>query len=139
VLLDLLHLAQVRLQVAVGDQLDVVEAEQTAVRTPDRTVARAVDVDDRRTFLAQRLPHHTTPARLKGALDIVGLVGRRRRRQPEWIGRFDADKVVADVCHAHALPFEVKARWMLSAASRPAATAETVKSSRPSTTQSPPA
>ena len=84
---------------AVGDQLDVVEAEQAAVGAPDRAVARAVDVDDRRPLLAERLPHHAAPARLEGADDIVGLVGRRRRGQPERVGRFDADEIVADVSH----------------------------------------
>ncbi len=117
--LHLLHLAQVGLQVAVGDQLDVVQAEQPAISAPDRAVARPVDVDDRRTLFAERLPDHAAPACLEGALDVVGLVGRRRRGQPERIGRLDADEIVADVCHAHALPLEVSARWMDSAASRP--------------------
>ncbi len=99
VLLDLLDLLQVHLQRPVGDQFDVVEAEQPPVRAPDRAVARPVDIDHRRAFLAQRLPHHAAPAGLEGALDIVRLVGRRRRRQPERIGRPDPDEVVADVSH----------------------------------------
>ena len=76
------------------------------VGAADRAVARAVDVDDRRAFLAERLPDHAAPARLEGADDVVGLVGRRRRGQPERVGRLDADEVVAEVGHAHALPFE---------------------------------
>src|SRR5690606_19896012 len=77
-------------------------------------------------------------AGLERALDIVGLVGRRRRRQPERIGRPYADEIAAQVCHAHALPFAVSALWMLSAASRPCATEVTVRSSPP-WMQSPPA
>ena len=99
VALDLLDFLQVELQVPVGNQLDIVEAEQPAVRTPDGAVTRAVDVDDRRAFLAQRLPHHAAPARPEGANDVVGLVGRRRGGQPERIRRLDPDEVVADVCH----------------------------------------
>jgi hypothetical protein len=122
--LDLLDLAQVGVQVAVGDQLDVVEAEQAAVGAPDRAVARAVDVDDRRAFLAERLPDHAAPARLEGADDVVGLVGRRRGGQPERVGRFDADEIVADICHVH-VPLKPAirpisgARLIDSAASRP--------------------
>src|SRR5690606_34269275 len=63
--LDLLHLAQVRVEVAVGDQLDIVEAEKPAVGAPDRAVARPVDIDDRRAFLAERLPDYAAPARLE--------------------------------------------------------------------------
>src|SRR5690606_27565226 len=59
--LDLLHLDEVRIEVAVGDQLDIVEAEQAPVGAPDRAVARAIDVDDRRAFLAERLPDHAAP------------------------------------------------------------------------------
>ena len=59
VALDLLDLAQIHLQVAVGDQLDIVEAEQPPVGAPDRAVARAVDVDDRRA--SSPSVFHTTP------------------------------------------------------------------------------
>src|SRR6185369_13531722 len=131
VLLDLLYFTQVCLQVAVGDQLDVVEAKQAAVGPPDRAIARAVDVYHRRTFFAERLPDHATPTSLEGADDIVGFVGRRRRSQPEGIWRFDADEIVSDICHAHALPLEVSARLIDSAESRPWATADTVRSSPP--------
>ncbi len=96
--LDLLDLLQVHLERAVGDQLDIVEADDAAVTGPDGAVARTVDVDDRRV-LAQRLPDRTTPASLEGALDIVGLVGRRRRGQPERVGRLDADELVAQIGH----------------------------------------
>ncbi len=86
VLLDLLDLAEVDLKRAVGDQFDVVEAEQPAVRPMYGAIARTVDVDDRRPFLAERLPHHATPARLEGAHHIVFLVGGRSRSQPERVG-----------------------------------------------------
>src|SRR5690606_17278092 len=138
-LLDLLDLLKIDLELAVRDEFDIVEAQKPPVRSPDRAVTGTVYVDDRGTFFAQPLPHHATPARLEGTYDIVGLVGGGRRSQPEGIRALDANEIVANVCHAHALPFEVSARWMLSPASRPAATAETVRSSRASATQSPPA
>jgi hypothetical protein len=86
-------------EVAIGDELDVVQPKQPAIGAPDGAVTRAVDVDNWRPFLAERLPHHAAPARLEGADDVVGLVGRRRRSQPERVRRFDADEIVADVCH----------------------------------------
>src|SRR5690606_22274884 len=92
VALDLLDLAQIGLEVAVGDELDIVEAEQTPVRAPDRAVARPVDVDDRRPRLAQRLPDNAAPPRLESAHDVVFLVGRRRRGEPERVWRLDADE-----------------------------------------------
>ena len=52
------------------------------------------DVDDRR-ILAERLPHHAAPARLEGADDVVGLVGRRRRGEPERVRRSDAGEARA--------------------------------------------
>ena len=97
--LHLLDLLEVHLQRPVGDELDVVEAEEPAVSAVDRAIARAVDVDDGRAFLAQRLPDDATPARLEGAHHVVFLVGRRRRGQPERVGRLDADEVRAKVSH----------------------------------------
>ena len=63
-----------------------------------RRVARAVDVDDRRV-LAERLPDHAAPAGLEGAHDVVLLVGRRRRREPERVRAPDADERRAQVSH----------------------------------------
>ena len=64
---------------------------QPAVAGMDRAIARTGDVDDRRV-LAERLPDHAAPARLEGAHDVVVLVGRRRRGEPERVRRFDADE-----------------------------------------------
>jgi hypothetical protein len=97
--LHLLDLLEVHLQRPVGDELDVVEAEQPAVGAVDRAVARTIDIDDGRALLAQRFPHHAAPARLEGADDVVFLVGRRGRGQPERIGRLDAGEVGAKVSH----------------------------------------
>src|SRR5690606_26404787 len=77
VALDLLDLAQIGLQLAVGDELYIVEAEKPPIRPPDRAVTRSVDVDDRRPFLAQRLPDDATPTCPESTHDIVFLVGRR--------------------------------------------------------------
>jgi len=57
--LTCLIFTQIDLQVAVGDQLDVVEAKQAAVGAPDRTVARAVDV----TTGVPSSPASSTPRR----------------------------------------------------------------------------
>ena len=97
--LHLLDLPQVHFERPVGNELDVVEAEQAPVGTMDGAIARAIDIDDGRAFLAQRLPHNTAPARLEGAHHVVFLVGRRRRRQPERIGRFDPGEITAKVSH----------------------------------------
>ncbi|MCY1512372.1 hypothetical protein D9M68_468310 [compost metagenome] len=102
--LDLLHFAQVHIKVAVGDELDIVEAQQPAVGTPDRAVARSVDVDDRRSFFAERFPDDAAPARLEGALDVIGLVRRRGGCQPERVRGFDADEVIAKISHWFLLP-----------------------------------
>jgi len=64
-----------------------------------RAVARTADVDDGRALLAQRLPDHAAPAGLEGAVDVVGLVGGWRRRQPERVGAVDAHEAGAQVGH----------------------------------------
>ena len=98
VLLDLGDFAQIDFQAAVGDQLDVIEADHFAVLAVVGRVARG-DVDGRRVF-AQGLPHHAAPPCFEGADDVVGLVGGRRRGEPEGIGRLDAAEVDAQVGHA---------------------------------------
>ena len=90
-----LHLAQVHLKRAVGDQLDVIEPQQPPVRSIDGTVARAVDVDDRRALHAERFPHDTAPPRLEGAADVVFFVRWRRGCQPERVRAFDAHEVAS--------------------------------------------
>ena len=97
--LDLLDLLQIDLEIAVGDQLDVVERDQPPVGAVDRAVARAGDVDDRRPGLAQRLPHDAAPAGAERALDIGLAVGRRRRGEPERVGRLDAEEIGAEIDH----------------------------------------
>ncbi len=96
--LDLLDLGQVHVQRPVRDQLDVVQAQQSPIRPPDRSVPRAVHVDDMR-IQAQRLPHHTAPTRLKGPAHVIRLVRRRRRGQPERVRALDPDKVARQISH----------------------------------------
>ena len=103
VTLDLLDLAQVHLQRTVGDKLDVVQAQQAAVRAPDRAVTRAVDVDDGRAFGAKRFPHHAAPAGLERTADVVFLVRWRGRGQPERVGGFDANEVGTQIGHGSLL------------------------------------
>ena len=106
VALDPLDLLEVHFKLAVGDQLEVVEADQAAVAGMDRAIARTRDVDDRRV-LAERLPHHAAPSRLEGADDVVFLVGRRRRGQPERVRRPDADEFAAEIGHISLQPCQM--------------------------------
>ena len=106
--LDRLDLVEVGLQRAVGDQFDVVEPQQAAVGAVDHAVARAVDVDDV-GIEAEGLPDHPAPAGFERAHHVVFLVGRRRRGEPERVGRLDADEVVADVGHGLAPSFSFPA------------------------------
>ena len=101
-----LDFLKVYIQRPVGDQLDVVQPEQAPVRAPDRAVAWPADIDDMR-IETERLPHDTAPAGLEGADDIIFLVGRRRRSQPEGIRGFDAYEVVSQVSHC-VLPFCIR-------------------------------
>ena len=98
VALDLLDLVEIDLQWPVGDQLDVGEAHHAQATDLERAVARG-GVDDRRSILAQGLPHRAAPACLEGAHDVVGLVGRRRGGKPERVGRLDAGEARAEVSH----------------------------------------
>ena len=86
------------IEFAVGDQLDVVEAQKPPVRAPDRAVAGAVHVDDMRVE-AKGLPDDPAPARLERAADVVFLVGGRRRGQPERVRGADADEIRGEVGH----------------------------------------
>ena len=83
----------------VGDELDVVEAEHAPIWRQQGAVARTVDVDDRWPVFAERLPDHAAPAGLEGAVDVVGLVGGRRRCEPERVRAGDAREGVAQVGH----------------------------------------
>jgi len=97
--LDLGNFAQVGFQVAVGDQLYVVEAQQAPVVAQQRAIARAVHVDHGWPGFAQRFPDHAAPARLESAVDVDGFVGGRRRGEPEGIGAGDARESGAEVSH----------------------------------------
>jgi hypothetical protein len=90
---DFAYLLQIEFQVAVGDEFDVVEAQQAAVRRQQCAIARAVDIDDGWPGFTQRLPDHTAPAGLKRAVDVVGLVGGRGGGEPEGVGALDAGEV----------------------------------------------
>src|SRR6185437_1657328 len=74
--LDLFDLLKIDFKVAVGDEFDVVERDQSPVGAVHGAVARAGNIDDRRPGLAQSLPHHAAPAGAEGALDIGLAVGR---------------------------------------------------------------
>ena len=101
-----LDFLKVYIQRPVSDQLDVVQSEQAPVSTPDRAVAWPADIDDMR-IESKCLPNNTAPSGLEGADDVIFLVGRRRRSQPEGIGGFDAYEVVSQVSHC-VLPFCIR-------------------------------
>ena len=65
---------QIGCQVAVRDQLDVVEAEHSLIRPDKRCVAWAVDVDHARVF-AKGFPDDAPPSCLKGTDDVAFPVG----------------------------------------------------------------
>ena len=98
VALDLADFVEVRLERPVGYQLDIVEADDASVVAMYRRVPRAADVDDRR-ILAQRLPDRATPAGFESTIDVIGLVRRRRRGQPERVRGTNAEKSRSQVCH----------------------------------------
>ena len=99
VALDLPNLLQVGFQRPVGDQFDVVEADDAALVAVQGAVARPAHIDDRRPGLAERLPNGTAPASLERPVDVVGLVGWRRGCQPEGIRGLDAEKTAGQVSH----------------------------------------
>ncbi len=102
--LDAGDFIQIGLQGPVGDQLDIVEPQQPPVRPIDRTIARAIDVDDRWSFGPQRLPDHTAPARLERAADVVFLVRWRGRGQPERVRGCDPQKICCQISHFSCSP-----------------------------------
>ncbi len=67
----------------VGNQLDIVDPQQTAVLVMVRAIARG-HVDHGRID-AQRLPDNPAPACFKGANNVVFLVRWRRGGQPERV------------------------------------------------------
>ena len=96
------HFLQVHLERPVGNQFNVVQPQKPPVRAPDRAIAGPVDVDHRRPFGPERLPDHAAPAGLERAADVIFLVRRRGRGQPERIGGCDAKKVCRQVSHVSA-------------------------------------
>ncbi len=134
--LDLGNLAEVDVDGAVGDELDVVETHHALAGEVDGGVAGA-DVGD---GLADGLPDGSAPASVEGAHDLLAAVGGRSGGEPEGVGRVDAEEAAADVSHAVGLHKHFRrmiAAAMPRAARLPSATASTT--SRPPLTQSPPA
>src|SRR5262249_19127904 len=69
---------------AVGDEFDVVQAEELAAVVVDAAVARG-DVDDR--LVADGLPDGAAPAGVERPADLVLGVGRRGAGQPGRVRR----------------------------------------------------
>nr|GEU28076.1 hypothetical protein [Tanacetum cinerariifolium] len=84
-------------------------------------------VDGGRIF-TQCFPHHAAPPGFEGTHHVIGLVGRRRGRQPERINGFDAAKFDAQIgphCAHYAASMFVRLMswWIACAASLPCWTA----------------
>ena len=94
-LLDLGDFLEINLGRAVGDELDVVEAEHAVLAVVQRGVARR-DVDDGH---ADGFPDDAAPAGLEGAVRLVAGVGRRTGGDPERIGGLDAGEITAQISH----------------------------------------
>ena len=94
-LLDFGDLAQVGVDGAVADELDVVEAHHALAVPIDRGVARG-DVDD---GVADGLPHGAAPAGIEGAHHLLAAVGGRAGGQPEGIGAANAGEIGGEVSH----------------------------------------
>src|SRR5262249_16790658 len=94
-LLRLVDLFEVRLERAIGDELDVVEARAADAADVRRAETRR-DVLNR---LTERLPHGAPPARFKRALQLARGVRRRRAREPERVRRLDAAAVRLETRH----------------------------------------
>jgi hypothetical protein len=86
-LLDLVDLAEVRLEGTIRDELDVVEAERLDVAVQ---LVRAEAGGDVLDGGPERLPDGAAPAGVERALDLAARVRGRRAREPEGVGRDDA-------------------------------------------------
>ena len=75
------NFAQVHVQRAIGDQLDIVESHH-ALAIPIHGGVTRRDVDD---GLAQRLPHRAAPAGIEGPHHLLAAIGGRSGRKPEGI------------------------------------------------------
>src|SRR5262245_39914303 len=86
-LLDTGDFPEVDLQGAVGDEFNVVQADDLAAVVVDAAVARG-DVDDR--LVGDSLPNSAAPTGVEGTADLVLGVGRRRGGEPERVRGLDA-------------------------------------------------
>src|SRR5262245_24187162 len=94
--LDGRDLAQVVVECAVRDQLDVIEAEQFPAIIVDAAVAGG-DVDDR--LEAERFPYGAAPAGVESATDLILGIRRRSAGQPKRVGGLDAAEFDGKVWH----------------------------------------
>src|SRR5205085_11807630 len=89
-------LVEVVVEGAVGDEFDVVQAEELSAVVVDAAVAGG-DVDDR--LEAEGLPDGAAPAGVEGPADLVLGVGRRGAGQPERVRRLDAAELDTQIGH----------------------------------------
>src|SRR6516165_9380280 len=99
-LLDVGNLAEVVVEGAVGDEFDVVQAEELSAVVVDAAVAGR-DVDDR--FEAERLPDGPAPAGVERPADLVLGVGRRGAGLPERVRRLYAAELDTQIRHGETL------------------------------------
>jgi hypothetical protein len=88
-------LPEVDLQRPVADQLDIIQAHDTAAVIVDGGVAGG----DVLHLAAQRLPHHAAPAGFESAQDIDLFVGRWRTGQPVGVGGANPEEISAEIGH----------------------------------------
>jgi hypothetical protein len=79
----------------VADELDIGEAHHLRAVVLQSAVSRGC-VDDR---LANRFPDGAAPSGVKRKHDLPARIRRRAGRQPEWVRRFDAAELYAQVSH----------------------------------------
>src|SRR5262249_34025424 len=88
-LLDLSDFAEVRLNRAVADELDVVETHHARRAEIHGGIARG-NVDN---GIADGLPNDAAPPSFEGTVTLVSRVGRRAAGDPKGIRRFDTSKI----------------------------------------------
>ncbi len=111
-------LAQIDLDGAIGDELDVVDGEHPL----PGVVPGAVAIGDIQNRRADGFPDDSAPAGFEGFVNLRAGIGGRRGSKPERVGRLDAGEIDPKVGHYAATSFFMRLReprWMAAAANLP--------------------
>jgi hypothetical protein len=98
-LLDFGDLAQVGVDGAVADELDIVQPHHALAVPIDRGIARR-DVEN---GVADGFPDGAAPALVERAHDLLAAVGGRAGRQPERVGTANAGEISGEIGHVQML------------------------------------